>query len=81
LVQENCQEEQACDKRHNTNTNTNNNNNNNNKMQIRVVGCRQVSALPEGNICIALPLLGIAECILVYSDFYYEAETGLTVKY
>jgi hypothetical protein len=41
----------------------------------------QVSAVPEGNICIELTLSGIAESVLVYSNLYYEAETGLTLKY
>ena len=40
-----------------------------------------VSGRPEGNVCIALTLPGIAECILVYSGFYYGAETGLTLNY
>jgi len=40
-----------------------------------------VSALPEGNVYIALSLPGIAEYILVYSGFYYEAENGLTSNY
>ena len=63
-----------------SNNNDNNNNNNNNNRDSKLCSWMQVSALPEGNVCTALTLSGIAECILVYSDFYYEAETGLTLN-
>jgi len=60
----------------NNNIISSNNNNNNNNREGNLCSWMQVSALPEGKVCIALTLSGIAERILVYSDFYYEAETG-----